>query len=122
MKKISISIEGIKIEAKINNSKTAEKIWELIPIESKVSTWGNEIYFSIGEKIDLEENATEVVSMGGLAYWPPGEAICIFFGQTPASQGDDIRAASSVNIFGKIIGDAKVFKKVPSGSKIMIEK
>jgi hypothetical protein len=27
-----------------------------------------------------------------------------------------------VNIFGKIIGDPKVFKKVRSGAKIIIEK
>ena len=122
MKKISISVEGVKIEAELNNSRTAEKIWELIPIEGRVNTWGDEIYFSIGEKIELEEGASEVVSMRDLAYWPPGEAFCIFFGKTPASHGDDIRAASSVNVFGKIIGDAKIFKQVPSGAKISVQK
>jgi len=122
MKKISISIEGVKIEAELNNSRTAEKIWELIPIEGQINTWGDEIYFSIGEKIELEEGASEVVTLGDLAYWPPGEAFCIFFGKTPASQDDDIRAASSVNVFGKIIGDAKIFKQVPSGAKISVQK
>jgi len=122
MKKISISVEGVKIEAELNNSSTAEKIWELIPVEGRVNTWGDEIYFSIGEKIELEEGASEVVSMGDLAYWPPGEAFCIFFGKTPASHGDDIRAASSVNVFGKIIGDSQIFKKVRAGSKIIVEK
>jgi len=122
MKKISISVEGFNIEAELNNSQTAEKVWKLLPIEGQVNTWGDEIYFSIGEEIELEKTANEVVSMGDLAYWPPGKAFCIFFGKTPASQGDDIRAASPVNVFGKIIGDAKIFKQVHSGSNISVQK
>lgn len=122
MKKIAISVEGVNLKGELNHSKTAEKIWELLPIDGRVNTWGDEIYFSIGEKIELEEGASEVVSMGDLAYWPPGEAFCIFFGSTPASQGDDIRAASPVNVFGKIIGDPKDLKEIPSGAKIRIEK
>lgn len=122
MKKIFISVEDINIEAELNDSKTAEKIWDLLPVEGRVNTWGNEIYFSIGEEIKLEDTANEVVSMGDLAYWPPGEAFCLFFGKTPASQGDDIRAASPVNIFGKVIGDLQVFKQVASGMKISIRK
>ena len=63
-----------------------------------------------------------MVSEGDLGYWPPGNAFCIFFGTTPVSRGDEIRPASPVNVFGKIIGDSKVFKKVSSGAKIIIEK
>jgi len=122
MKKILIKTDDIQLEAELNNSKTAEKIWDLLPIEGRVNTWGDEIYFSIGAKIELEKDAREVVSMGELGYWPPGEAFCIFFGRTPASQGDEIRAASAVNIFGKIIGNPEVLKKVRSGSKIIIQK
>jgi hypothetical protein len=122
MKKILIKVENIEIEAELNNSKTAEKIWELLPIEGRVNTWGDEVYFSIGSKIALEEDSSEVVSIGDLAYWPPGEAFCIFFGATPASYGNEIRAASAVNIFGKIIGDARVLKKIRTGTKIWIAK
>lgn len=122
MKKIILSVKGITLEAELNNSKTAEKIWDLLPIESRVNTWGNEIYFSTGEEIELDDTANEVVSMGDLAYWPPGEAFCIFFGITPASQGEDIRAASAVNVFGKIIGDAQVFKQVNSGDRLIVKK
>lgn len=122
MKKILIKVDSIEVEAELNNSKTAEKIWELLPIEGSVNTWGEEIYFSIGSKIALEEDSGEVVSIGDLAYWPPGEAFCIFFGVTPASYGDEIRAASAVNIFGNIIGDTKVFKQIRSGTRIKIEK
>ena len=120
-KKITITVDEINIEAELNNSKTAEKVWQVLPIEGQVNTWGDEIYFSIGENIELEKNADEVVSMGDLAYWPPGKAFCIFFGTTPASHGNDIRAASPVNVFGKVVGDPTVLKKVSSGAKINIQ-
>ena len=121
VKKITITTEDLKVDASLNDGKTAQKIWGALPIEGKVNTWGDEIYFSITVNVELE-NAKAVVSEGDLGYWPPGNAFCIFFGLTPASQGDEIRPASPVNIFGKIIGDAKVFKKVSSGAKIIIEK
>ena len=117
VKKIAITIEDFKVGASLDDSETAKKIWEALPIESRVNTWGDEIYFSIPVNVGLE-NAKEVVSEGDLGYWPPGNAFCIFFGLTPASQGDEIRPASPVNIFGKVIGDPKVFKKVRSGKKL----
>ena len=120
-KKITITAEDIKMSAELNDSNTAKKIWEALPIEESVQTWGDEIYFSIPVNVG-SENAKAVVLEGDLGYWPPGSAFCIFFGLTPASQGDEIRPASPVNVFGKIIGDPKVFKKVSSGAKIIIDK
>jgi len=120
-KKITITVKDIKMGAELNDSNTAQKIWDALPIEGNVNTWGDEIYFSIPVNIGLE-NAKAVVLEGDLGYWPPGNAFCIFFGLTPASQVDEVRPASPVNIFGKVIGDPKVFKKVSSGAKIIIEK
>ena len=120
-KKITIAVKDVKMSAELNDSETAQKIWDTLPIEGRVNTWGDEIYFSISVNVGLE-NAKAVVSEGDLGYWPPGNAFCIFFGLTPASQGDEIRPASPVNVFGKIIGDPKVFKKVSSGAKIIIDK
>jgi len=121
VKKITITTEDLKVGASLNDSKTARNIWDALPIEGRVNTWGDEIYFSMPVNVG-SENAKAVVSEGDLGYWPPGNAFCIFFGLTPASQGDEIRPASPVNIFGKIIGDPKVFKKVRSGEKITIDK
>lgn len=103
------------------NPKTVEAIWKNLPIEARANTWGEEIYFSIPVYIDLE-NSQEVVELGDLGYWPPGHAFCIFFGKTPASRGSEIRPASAVNVFGKIIGDPKIFRKVKNGDTIVIEK
>jgi len=120
-KKITIIVEDVKMSAELNSSETAQKIWEALPITGSANTWGDEIYFSIPVKVGLE-NDKAVVLEGDLGYWPPGNAFCIFFGPTPASHGEEIRPASPVNVFGKIIGDPQVFKKVRSGAKIIIEK
>ena len=121
VKKIVIKVESLTVNADLNESKAAQKIWDALPITGSVNTWGDEIYFAIPVNLPLEDEK-EVVSEGDLGYWPPGSAFCIFFGLTPASQGDEIRPASPVNVFGKVIGDAKVFKEVNSGAKINIVK
>jgi hypothetical protein len=100
---------------------TAQAIWEALPIEARASIWGDEIYFSIPVDADPED-PKEVVEMGDLGYWPPGRAFCIFFGRTPASRGDEIRPASSVNVFGRVEGDPRVFKSVASGDPIRLER
>jgi hypothetical protein len=121
-KKIRIVIGDLKAEAELNDSKTAQLIWEALPMEAKANLWGEEIYFAIPVKIGQEKGASEVVSVGELGYWPPGHAFCIFFGPTPASRGDEIRAASAVNIIGKVSGDPKIFLKARDGAKITLEK
>src|SRR5512139_3923692 len=118
-KKIRILVSDLKVEAELNESKTAQLIWEALPIEAKTNLWGEEIYYAIPVKTGLEQGAREVVSAGELGYWPTGHAFCIFFGPTPASRGDEIRAASAVNIIGKVSGDPKVFLKVKDGAKIV---
>jgi len=119
---IKILIKDLKVEAELNESKTAQLIWETLPIEAKANLWGEEIYFAIPVKAGFEEGAREVVSSGELGYWPTGHAFCIFFGPTPASRGDEIRAASAVNVIGKISSDPKVFLKVKDGAKVTLEK
>jgi hypothetical protein len=61
-----------------------------------------------------------VVDAGELGYWPVGHAFCIFWGPTPASRGEEIRANSPVNVFGRLEGDASIFDGVQSGTEIEI--
>ncbi|NWG03948.1 MAG: hypothetical protein HXY44_13940 [Syntrophaceae bacterium] len=121
-KKIRILVSDLKVEAELNESKTAQLIWEALPIETRGNLWGEEIYFAIPVKTGLEPGSREVVSSGELGYWPTGHAFCIFFGPTPASRGDEIRAASAVNIIGRVLSDPKAFLKVKDGAKIKLEK
>ncbi len=117
--KIKIAAGGVSAEAVLNNSETAKAILAALPIEASAQTWGDEIYFSIG--VDIEpEDPQATVDMGDLGYWPPGTALCIFFGPTPMSRGSEIRPASPVNVFGKVEGDPTAFKAVRSGETVTI--
>jgi hypothetical protein len=118
--KIRLTAGAIEAEAELNNTETAEAIWQALPIKGRVNLWGDEVYFSIPLSLQLEAGQ-EVVSVGDLGYWPDGNAFCIFFGPTPASQRDEIRPASPVTVFGRVIGDATIFKKVPARTKITIK-
>jgi uncharacterized protein len=118
-KTINILAGQLDIKVQLNETKTAKEFFEILPISSNVNVWGNEIYFSIPLKADIE-NGIEEVDIGTIAFWPPGSALCIFFGKTPASRGNKPQAASPVTIIGSIINTEiiKELKKVRSGEKI----
>lgn len=120
-RKIVIKAGDVRAEGVLNDTSTANAVWENLPLTGKANTWGDEIYFAIPVKEVVESTAKEVVEMGDLGYWPPGRAFCIFFGPTPASTGAEIRPASAVNIIGRVEGDPTVFKKVKEGTRIQID-
>jgi hypothetical protein len=103
------------------NPKTCEAIWKSLPLEGIARRWGDEVYFDVGLNIELE-NPLQEVEIGDVAFWPPGRAICIFFGLTPVSRGNKPRAYSPVNVFARIIGDPRIFRRVEDGERIRIEK
>ena len=122
MKKIRILAKNISLNAELNDSPTAQKIYNALPMEANVNTWGDEIYFKTIVKAHPEPDAREQVEVGEIGYWPPCNAFCVFFGPTPASIDDKPRAASAVNILGSVIGDATALRAVKDGDKVRIEK
>ena len=120
-RRIKIAAGPCRLEAVLNRSRTADLLWDALPLDESASTWGDEIYFRTPAHVKEESDAGEVVEMGDVAYWPPGHALCFFFGPTPASRGDEIRAASPVNVAGRIEGDAEVLKEVRSGERVAVE-
>lgn len=120
-RRINIQFNNLSFEGILNDSNTSNLIWDSLPINSSASTWGDEIYFSIPVSDD-EDNPKEVVELGDLGYWPPGNAFCIFFGLTPASSEGEIRPASPVNILGNIVGELDALKKVSSGESVKISR
>ena len=104
-----------------SSPKTGSQLLNLLPIESDVRTWGEEIYFAIPLSLP-EENAKSVVSLGDVAYWPEGQCFCVFFGKTPlTSTLDEIKPASPVNVFGKVQGNLENLKSVKAGVKVLLE-
>ena len=120
-KRIRIKAGTVEVVAELNDTDTAQAIWEALPIKGRANLWGDEIYFSIPVSVELEAGQ-ELVNVGDLGYWPPGKGFCIFFGPTPMSEGEQPRPASPVTVFGQVIGNASVFKQVASGTEVTIEK
>ena len=122
MKNIKITLGDLIINARLNGSATAGKIWDSLPIKSFTSTWGDEIYFQIPVKAKLEDGfSKETVEIGDLGYWPEGKCFCIFFGPTPVSHAGEIRPASKVNIIGKLESDWQPLKKIKQDEAALIE-
>ena len=122
MHSILIEVGDISIKAELNGSKTSNLILDELPLNATVNLWGDEIYFDTGVNAALAPDSSDLVTSGDLAYWPPGAALCIFYGPTPASIGDEIRAASAVNIIGTVKGDESIFREVENGSTISVSR
>lgn len=120
-RRIKLTVGAVEVYGELHETETADLIWNALPIESHISTWGDEIYFPIPLHMELEDSAQEVVELGDMGYWPPGNAFCIFFGTTPNSRGDEIRPASPVNVFGKVIGDTKMLKTLKQGVSVRVD-
>ena len=118
---VRITADGVEVTAELHDTPTADLVWDALPITASGSTWGDEIYFRTPVSAE-EQDAVPTVEMGAVAYWPPGQAICLFFGPTPMSVGDEIRPASPVNVFGRIEGDPTVLKAVSSGAEVRVER
>ena len=120
-RKIMITVGGATVRASLNDTDAAARIWNALPIDASANTWGDEIYFSIPVEVE-EEDGRDVVELGDLGYWPPGNAFCIFYGRTPLSRGDEIRPASPVTVIGRVDGSLSAFKQASPGDSVRIDR
>ena len=118
---IKIKIGTLELSAELNESPTAKKLMSLLPLEFSMSRWGDEYYGDCGIKTVLSQDARDVMEVGELAVWPTGNALCIFFGITPASKGDEPRAVSPVNPVGKLLDNSDSLKRLGSSIQVRIE-
>ena len=120
---IKITAGDVCVTAALNNTPTADALWDALPVSASASVWGDEIYFGVPVRDD-EREAVSVVELGDVAFWPPGRAVCLFFGPTPISADGEIRPASPVNVIGKMEGGDFVapLKSVRGGAVVSVEK
>ncbi len=102
--------------------KTVQAILEKLPIEVKINRWGDELYTDPMPVKVKEEDARSSVDLMDVAYWPQGQALCLFFGPTPISKGDEIKPYSPVNIIGKILSKENIAKHVDDSTSVIIRK
>ncbi len=120
-KQIHITVNGKKTTVQLNESSTAGAFFERLPMKLSMSRWGDEYYGDCGLNVQLEQGAREEMKVGELAIWPQGNALCIFFGPTPASIRDEPRAISPVNPIGQIEDDTAFLKELPSSISVQVE-
>ena len=119
---IRITAGKISVTAELDDTPLAQIVAAKLPIETEPNEWGDEFYFGIPVRSQLDETATTKVRVGDIGYWPPGNAMAIFFGPTPMSSGADPVPASAVCLLGRVIGDATILKKAKGAGTIRIEK
>ncbi|QJA05995.1 hypothetical protein FVE67_03925 [Thermosulfurimonas marina] len=119
---IWIEIGGLKLKAELAETECARRIYEALPLEAEVQEWGDEFYFRVPVECEPDETYTLKVRAGDLGYWPPGRALALFFGPTPASTGPDPVPASEVNLVGRLLDDPSRLREVKGTSRIRLEK
>lgn len=122
MRKLKLTIGTVVLEAELKDTTTADALLRAAPFDSTANTWGDEVYFSTPVSVGEEPEARTIMQPGELAFWPPGNAIAIGFGPTPASRGNEIRLASPCNVWGAALGDVKQLKAIRPGTKIRVER
>jgi len=114
---VRIIIEGVGEAAgeliRFSAPRTVDVILRNLPIEGRAAIWKEEVYFETPVKVG-EEKAKPTVERGTIAYWPMGNALCIFYGES--------QPYSPVNIVGRVTKNLELFRQVKSGAKIRVEK
>ena len=116
---IVFKAQNIGFYVEFNENPTARDIIEKLPLEGKVMTWGDEIYFDTGIKA-VSDGKTLDVDVGDVAYWPEGQSICVFFGPTRASVGKKPVPASPVVIIGKTFASSDELREIKEGEGISV--
>jgi uncharacterized protein len=119
--KIRITAGTVILEAELADTLCSRTVAEQLPIVTRPNVWGDEFYFTISVDMPLDDTATRSVKVGDIGYWPPGNALAIFFGPTPMSTGPDPVPASEVNLVGRVVGDATALRKAKGAREIRLE-
>ena len=119
--RIRISWDTGEVFGLLTDTPTANKVLKALPCSSPANTCGEEVYFSIPVRTEMEPDAQQVVSPGTICFWVEGQSLAIPFGPTPVSRGNECRLVTKVNVLGKLEGDPRMLKSVRDGDKIRVE-
>lgn len=121
MRKLRLIIGKVTIDAELFDTPTADALFAAAPFESRATTWGEEVYFTVPVRSEREADARDVMQPGELAFRVEGEAVVIGYGPTPNSEGEEIRLAMPANVWGRTGDDVRQLSKVEAGELIRVE-
>ncbi|HRZ27121.1 MAG TPA: cyclophilin-like fold protein [Spirochaetota bacterium] len=94
MKKIILDFGSLSIDADLYDSHAANTLYESLPRTISLEQWGNELYGPVGVELDNGKSSrpklVSEIPPGGIAYSKRGNYLCIFFGQKPAWEVEEI--------------------------------
>ena len=116
--------DGPQLDIELRDDKTpsVRALVEKLPFKSRAQTWGDEVYFSVPFHAAREAGSRMEMEVGEVAFWPDGDAIALFFGPTPISDGAAPMAYSPCNILGRVAGDPTVLRKIKPGTPLEVTK
>jgi hypothetical protein len=120
--RIVIEVGSLRLEARLDDSPTANVVAAALPLQAAAHRWGDEVYFEVPMHVDQAADAREEMGVGELGLWPVGDAFCIFFGPTPVSVQGEPLAYSPVNPFGMVVGDATVLRAAHEGAGVRVSR
>jgi len=110
---VKLNIEGYgELVVEIEELGAGGELISRLPFSSKVETWKEEVYF----KTPLERVEGKTVSKvegGAVALWPPGKALCVFYGVS--------QPYSPVVPIGEVVGPYHTLSEVKSGVEVKVE-
>lgn len=121
MERILMRTRYERWEIELNDTVTAWKIFESLPLEREINVWGGELFFDVPVSSDLE-NGKKVLDEGEVAFWPEGNAFCVFFGRTPVSTTSRPEAYSAVTPVGRVLGNITALAELPDRTSITLER
>jgi len=121
-RRLIITIDTVNLVAELAQTPSADALWNALPLRAQAHRWGDELYFSVPFSAPLESGAQEIVQAGDVAYWPDGPTLCFFFGPTPVSRPNEIRAAAAVNICGRIRDENSVLRQVIDTATVILNR
>ena len=121
MARVRIAWQGGEVTAHLRDTPTTNQLLAVLPCEAGAHTWGDEVYFEVPVKAQLESDACQVVDPGAVCFWVEGNSLALPFGPTPVSKANECRLVTACNVLGKIEGDPRRLKQVKQGMKVRVE-
>ena len=118
--KLALRTQHGDIHLLIHHDTLISKLKKKLPAKSVINTWGDEVYFELPVKMQLDSGAEDVVEPGTVCFWVEGNSLAIPFGPTPASVGNECRLVSRVNQVGKTISSLSDLSKLEDGDIVEI--
>ena len=103
---IEVIDESRKTSFVTRADRAEEELSRSLPFATVLSVWKDEVYFKAPIKLE-SASKTYKIELGKVYYWPPGSAICIFYGVS--------EPYTPVTYLGEFVGSLTTLKVVEDG-------